>query len=171
MIRAALGLGSNIGDRLGMLRSAVRSLQREGMTILAASDVYETPPWGVTDQPLFLNACVVAGTELSPEDLLLFLKETEKKLGRKEALRWGPRAIDLDILLYDNLLLDSPALSIPHLQLHERAFVLRPLADIVPDWKSPRSGQTVAEMAEDIDPKVMAELLRMVPLRPLGTSK
>lgn len=171
MIRAALGLGSNIGDRLGMLRSAVRSLQREGMTILAASDVYETPPWGVTDQPLFLNACVVVGTELSPEDLLLFLKETEKKLGRKEGLRWGPRAIDLDILLYDNLLLDSPALSIPHLRLHERAFVLRPLADIVPDWKSPRSGQTVAEMAEDIDPKVMAELLRIVPLRPLGTSK
>ncbi|NLB83304.1 MAG: 2-amino-4-hydroxy-6-hydroxymethyldihydropteridine diphosphokinase [Synergistaceae bacterium] len=171
MSRATLGLGSNLGDRLGMLRSALRSFQRGGIPILAASDVYETPPWGVTDQPLFLNACVVVGTVLSPQDLLLFLKKTEKKLGRKEGLRWGPRAIDIDILLYDDLLLDSPALSIPHLRLHERAFVLRPLADIAPDWKSPRSGQTVAEMAKNIDPKEMAELLKIVPLRPQGTKK
>lgn len=166
MIRAALGLGSNLGDRLGMLRAALRSLQRGGMAILEASDVYETPPWGVTDQPLFLNACVVAGTELSPEALLLCLKETEKKLGRKEGLRWGPRAIDLDILLYEDLLLDSPGLSIPHPRLAERPFVLRPLADIAPCWRSPRSGQTVKEMAKNIDPREMAQLLKIVPLRP-----
>lgn len=171
MIRAALGLGSNLGDRLGMLRSALRSLQRGGITILAASDVYETPPWGVTDQPLFLNACVVVATELSPEDLLLFLKETERTLGREEGPRWGPRAIDLDILLYDDLLMDSPALSIPHLRLHERAFVLRPLADIAPDWKFSRSGLTVAGMATGMDPKEMAALLYIVPLRPRGTKK
>ena len=171
MIRAALGLGSNLGDRLGMLRSALHSLQRGGMVILAASEVYETPPWGVTDQPLFLNACVIAGTELSPVDLLLYLKETEKKLGRKEGLRWGPRAIDMDILLYDDLLLNSPALSIPHPRLHERPFVLRPLADIAPDWKSPRSGLTAAEMAKNIDPKEMAKLLKIVPLRPRGTKR
>ncbi len=171
MIRAALGLGSNLGDRLGMLRSAVRSLQRQDITILAASEVYETPPWGMTDQPLFLNACVIVETEFSPQDLLRILKDTEKQLGRKEGLRWGPRAIDLDILLYDDLLLDTSDLSIPHLSLPERPFVLRPLADIASDWKSPRSGQTVAEMAKDIDPKEMAELLKIVSLRPRGTKK
>ena len=171
MISAALGLGSNLGDRLDMLRSSLRCLQRAGMAILAASDVYETPPWGIADQPLFLNACVIAGTELSPQDLLFFLKETEKQLGRKEGLRWGPRAIDMDILLYDDLLFDSPPLSIPHIRLPERPFVLRPLCDIAPGWNSPRSGRTVAEMTRDMDPKEMAELLKIVPLRPLGTGK
>ena len=168
---AALGLGSNLGDRLRMLRSSVRCLQRGRMTILAASHVYETPPWGVTDQPLFLNACVVVETDLSPEDLLFFLKETEKQLGRKEGQRWGPRAIDLDILLYGDLLLDSPTLSIPHLRLAERAFALSPLSEIAPGWKSPRSGRTVAEMAGALTPDEMGDLVKIVPLMPPCTGK
>ena len=171
MIRAALGLGSNLGDRLGMLRSSLRSLESGGMTILAASEVYETPPWGVTEQPLFLNGCAIIGTERSPEDLLFFLKETEKQLGRTPGLRWGPRAIDLDILLYDDLLQDSHDLSIPHLRLPERPFVLRPLADIAPDWVSPRSSLTVAGMLRALAPEAMTALLKIIPLRPRGAIK
>ncbi len=171
MNRAALSLGSNLGDRLRMLHTAVRCLQQQGITILAASDVYETPPWGMTDQPLFLNACVVVETKLSPQDLLRILKKTERQLGRKEGPRWGPRSIDLDILLYDDLLLDTSELSIPHRSLPERPFVLRPLCDIAPDWKSPRSGKTVAEMAMDADQKEMAKLLKIAPLRTSGMKK
>ena len=112
---AALGVGSNLGNRLVNLRAALRHLKATaGLKIIQASDVFETPPWGVTDQPYFLNGCVLAECALQPEELLKLLKGIEGKMGRRTTRRWGERVIDLDILAMDSLIYDSPDLHIPH---------------------------------------------------------
>jgi 2-amino-4-hydroxy-6-hydroxymethyldihydropteridine diphosphokinase len=129
----ALGLGSNLGDRLGNLRTALGFL-KEQYTILKTSDVFETAPWGVTDQPSFLNACLLMECEVppeTPETLLGQVKAIEKKMGRTETRRWGERIIDIDILLMGSLMYDSPNLHIPHSEMHRRDFVLIPLAQIL----------------------------------------
>jgi 2-amino-4-hydroxy-6-hydroxymethyldihydropteridine diphosphokinase len=144
----ALGLGSNLGNRLENLRAALRFL-RESFKILKTSDVFETAPWGVTDQPYFLNACLLAECEMPPERLLERVKEIEKKMGRTAARRWGERLIDIDILLMDSLVRDAPDLRIPHADMHRRDFVLIPLAQILPGWVHPVMGRTAASLAED----------------------
>lgn len=141
-----LALGSNLGDRLANLRQAILSLTPQ-MEVRIKSQVYETPPWGYTDQPKFLNQVVKVTTYLDPEPLLKHLKRLEVALGRKESFPNGPRLIDIDILFYDDLVLNKPSIVIPHPRLQERGFVLLPLMDIAPDLEHPVSRQTVREMA------------------------
>jgi 2-amino-4-hydroxy-6-hydroxymethyldihydropteridine diphosphokinase len=140
-----IGLGSNMGDRQANLRAALHALH-PAVQVLAQSPVYETAPWGYTDQPDFLNQVVKAETELTPHALLDSLKSIETALGRTPTFRYGPRPIDLDILLYDDLVLDTTNLTLPHPRLTQRAFVLVPLADLAPDLRPPRSRKTIRQM-------------------------
>ncbi|MFZ5857729.1 MAG: 2-amino-4-hydroxy-6-hydroxymethyldihydropteridine diphosphokinase [Chloroflexota bacterium] len=145
-----LALGTNLGDRLANLRAALRSLPPDIQPV-SVSRIFETPPWGFTDQPAFLNMAIHARTRLEPEALLRKLKTLEVELGREQTFRWGPRLIDLDILFYDDLVLDTPPLVIPHPRLHERGFVLVPLIDIAPDLVHPVLGKTIRQLLAEID--------------------
>lgn len=140
-----LALGSNLDDRLANLKQAIATLPPQ-MEVKAKSYVYETPPWGHEDQPKFLNQVVMVKTYLEPEPLLKHLKRLETTLGRKASFQYGPRLIDIDILFYDDLVLDSPSLVIPHPRLHERGFVLLPLMDIAPDLIHPVIKKSVREL-------------------------
>jgi 2-amino-4-hydroxy-6-hydroxymethyldihydropteridine diphosphokinase len=141
-----LALGSNLGNRLVNLKEAVASLPPQ-MEVKARSAVYETPPWGFEDQDKFLNQVVRVETYLKPEPLLKHLKRLEVALGRKETFQNGPRLIDIDILFYDDLVMYSPALTIPHPFMHERGFVLVPMMDIAGDFTHPVRKKTIRELA------------------------
>lgn len=128
-----LGIGSNLGNKKYYLDEAVRNLQNcPQIKVVAISKYYESEPFGVKDQPMFLNAVVKIKTTLSPFDMLSFIAEIENRYGRVRAKRWGPRTLDLDILLYDKLTVSTPELTIPHPYLEKRDFVLIPLAEIEP---------------------------------------
>lgn len=137
-----LALGSNLGDRHKHLADALQHL-REAINIESTSSIYETEPVGYLDQPAFFNLVCKGTTHLSPLDLLKFVKDTEVHLGRQPTFRNGPRIIDIDILLYDDLCIQEEQLTIPHPRMAERAFVLVPLAEIAPDAIEPTSKQTV----------------------------
>ncbi len=145
-----LSLGSNLGDRLVNLQHAISALPPKVQPGLKSS-VYETLPWGYTDQPTFLNQVIKADTALDPLDLLEYLKQTEVHLGRQETFRFGPRLIDMDILFYDDLVMDTPILTIPHPRITERAFVLVPLAEIAPALCHPALGKTIKELIIGVD--------------------
>jgi 2-amino-4-hydroxy-6-hydroxymethyldihydropteridine diphosphokinase len=145
-----LALGTNLGDRLANLKQAIISLTPQ-MDVTTKSQVYETPPWGYEDQPKFLNQVIKAKTYLEPEPLLKHLKRLEVALGRETSFPNGPRSIDIDLLFYDDLIVNKPSLVIPHPRLHERAFVLRPLMDIAPDLVHPVVKKTVRELAAQCD--------------------
>ena len=146
MSRAWLGLGANLGDPVAMLREAKQRLGAVGR-VTAASSLYRTPAWGVTGQPPFVNAALTIETALAPAALLAALKTLERELGRVASVRWGPRAIDLDILDYDGVRLDRPELTIPHPRLFERAFALVPLAEIEPAFAAARDALPAADLA------------------------
>jgi 2-amino-4-hydroxy-6-hydroxymethyldihydropteridine diphosphokinase len=145
-----LALGTNLGDRHANLQAAMAALLPI-VVVCQTSPVYETPPWGIPDQPAFLNMVLRGETFLTPEELLKHLKHLETELGRVPGLRWGPRQIDLDILFFDDLVLDSSGLTLPHPHLHQRAFVLVPLADIAPELNHPVLQKTVGELLAGVD--------------------
>lgn len=131
-----LALGSNVGDKEANLEAAISKIG-EKCTLLKRSSIYQTPPWGYQEQDFFLNMVVSVHTELNPVDLLAHLKSSEINIGRQPTFRNGPRVIDIDILFYGQQVLAQPGLEIPHPRLHERAFVLVPLAEIAPDLIHP----------------------------------
>lgn len=145
-----IGLGSNMGDRRVNLSEALGRMS-EKVSITRASAIYETEPWGFTDQPKFLNQVVKVQTELAPEALLNYLKRIEAEMGRESTFRYGPRCIDLDILFYDDRVIASEKLAIPHPSLHQRAFVLLPLSGIAPDLLHPVLKKTVRELLNEVD--------------------
>ena len=146
MTRVYLALGANLGDRHGSLIAAIDRLCAH-VRLAALSAIYETEPWGQVDQPRFLNAACAIDTDLSPHDLLALLKSIEAEMGRQPSLRFGPRLIDLDLLLYGEAVVDGADLNVPHPRLPERAFVLTPLAEIAPDVVHPTLRLTVRDLA------------------------
>ncbi len=146
MTLAYVGLGSNLGDREAAIRAALAALPG----VVAVSELRETAPVGVTEQPAFLNGAAALETELSPRDLLESLLAVERELGRERRERWGPRTIDLDLLLYGAETVDEPGLTVPHPSLHERRFALEPLAELDPDLVVPGRGR-VADLLAELD--------------------
>ena len=146
-----IALGSNIGDSETYLNEAVEKIgQIPTCTVEKVSSYLVTEPYGVTDQPDFLNACLKMRTLLYPEELLKELNRIEKEAGRERIIHWGPRTLDLDILLYDDIVLEEDDLCIPHVEMHKRSFVLEPLAEIAPYKRHPVYGKTGREMLEEI---------------------
>ncbi|WP_300377546.1 2-amino-4-hydroxy-6-hydroxymethyldihydropteridine diphosphokinase [Henriciella sp.] len=134
MADSALAFGSNLGDSRAMIEAALERLDSaDGISVTKVSSFYRTPPWGVEDQPDFINACALVETDLSPEALLAVCKQLEQALGRETAVRWGPRLIDIDMLWMEGETRQSETLTLPHPRICERAFVLVPLAEIAPE--------------------------------------
>ena len=146
-----IGIGANLGDREKTLQDATGILnEKPEIAIIAASAIYETAPIGVVDQPYFLNAVLQVHTSLSARSLLNCLLAIERKFGRLRETRWGPRTLDLDILLYGDAIINQPGLQVPHPHLHERAFVLVPLCDLKPDLKHPVLGQSIQFLTKSL---------------------
>lgn len=162
MPSAWIGLGSNQGQTATNLLSALRALDRLPRTrVLQVSDAYRTPPWGVTDQDDFLNAVVELETDLTPDDLLTALLRIEASLGRvRTGPRWGPRLLDLDLLVFDDHVLDTPRLTLPHPRLQERAFVLVPLDQLAPELVIPGLG-CVRELLEALPDSDRGDIQRL----------
>jgi 2-amino-4-hydroxy-6-hydroxymethyldihydropteridine diphosphokinase len=146
-----LGVGSNMGERLKNCLDAIDLLNRNSIFVKKKSSFYETRPWGVINQPNFINLVVEADTQLSPLNLLDLIKKIEKVVGRKETYRWGPRVIDLDILLFDDIIFEDERLKIPHPLMHLREFVLRPLCEIAPDVRHPIFNMRICELLRRIE--------------------
>lgn len=147
-----IALGSNMGDREGYLNGAVEKLNAvRGCRVKKVSDFIETPPYGVTDQADFLNGCLEMKTLMYPHELLDELHRIEKEAGRERIIRWGPRTLDLDIIFYDDMILQDDDLCIPHVEMHKREFVLKPLCGIAPYKRHPVTGKTVKEMLDEVN--------------------
>lgn len=149
-----LCLGSNSGDSFKLIEQAVSFLNlSENIKLIRTSALYETEPWGVKDQNWFLNIAVEIKTNLPANDLLMKLQNIEKTLGRnrEKERRWGERPIDIDIIFYDSKILNTPVLTVPHPHMHERAFVLVPLLELIPDFVHPLLHKTVSQLYDDLE--------------------
>lgn len=144
-MRAFLGLGSNLGDRAHYLKEAISALERRLIKVEATSKIYETEPWGLMNQPLYWNQVIEIETLLEPLELLHVCQEIEHSLGRERKVHWGARTIDIDLLIYDNIVSESEELNLPHPYLEERAFVLAPLREISPELVLP-SGRSITQV-------------------------
>ncbi|MCD7975099.1 MAG: 2-amino-4-hydroxy-6-hydroxymethyldihydropteridine diphosphokinase [Phascolarctobacterium sp.] len=153
MSAAYIALGSNLGDREKNLKTALEKMEEKGLEIVKVSSFLETEPYGVKGQPMFLNAACEIKTELSPEKLLDILFSVEQEMGRKRCRRWGERNIDLDLLFYDNLVLNTEYLVLPHPDLQNRDFILTPLMEIAPLFVHPVLKKTIIEIKNDIEKK------------------
>jgi len=152
MSKVFVGLGSNLGDREQNTRQALTEIEKIPRTwIWRVSSLYDSKPVGVADQPNFLNAVAMLGTELDPETLLWNLLLIEKRMGRVRSRIWGPRVIDLDLLFYQDLVIDRPGIVVPHPELAGRAFVLKPLAELDRDFVHPLLGLSVGELLARVD--------------------
>lgn len=150
VVTAYIGLGGNVGDVFANMQSALRSLDANAqVSVKPISNVYKTPPWGIEDQDWFLNACAKVETSLSPQALLDECLKAEKALNRKREIRWGPRTIDLDVLIYGDEEIKTDTLQVPHPRMHERGFVLLPMADIAPQLIL--KGKTIAQWANELE--------------------
>jgi 2-amino-4-hydroxy-6-hydroxymethyldihydropteridine diphosphokinase len=150
---ALIGLGSNLGDRRATLEGAIAALAASpGVDVRRVSSFRETEPvGGPPGQGTYLNAAAVLETRLDPVELLHILQAIETRFGRVRTVRWGERTLDLDLLLFDNRIIQSPELTVPHPRLADRRFVLEPLAEVAPDAIEPRTGRTVSELLEELD--------------------
>ena len=153
-----LALGSNVGDSHATIAQAIALLARGAVTDIRCAPLYTSKAVGYTDQPDFLNTALIGQTELPPLELLRALKQIEQRVGRIKRFRWGPREIDIDIIFYDDELLNTAELVIPHPRFAERSFVLQPLVDLDADLVDPLSGQTVAQLLKGLPPESLAAL-------------
>lgn len=151
MAQVYIGLGSNLDDREGNINCAVIKMKQRGINVLKLSSVIATKPYGVLDQPEFLNAVCLIETQLQPLSLLSELKNIELQMGREKSIRWGPRLIDLDILLYDDLVFADQCLQIPHADMLNRPFVLAPLFELAPDLAHPVSKKRLGEHLGELE--------------------
>jgi 2-amino-4-hydroxy-6-hydroxymethyldihydropteridine diphosphokinase len=152
---AYLGLGANLGDRAAALSGALRALAATpGIEVLRVSGLYETEPQGLTGQPWFLNCVAEVRTSLDPQALLRACQAVELAFGRERTVRWGPRTLDVDVLLYGEAILDTPELRVPHPRLHQRAFALVPLCELAPDVGIPGRGPARGFLAAVADQQV-----------------
>lgn len=150
--RAYLGMGSNMGNKKGYLDQAIEKLNGQPECVVEkVSDYLVTEPYGGVEQDDFLNACLVLKTLLSPEELLDILHKFEQEAHRERIIHWGPRTLDLDILMYDDLVMENDDLIIPHIEMHKREFVLKPLREIAPNIRHPVYRKTVSEMLEELE--------------------
>jgi 2-amino-4-hydroxy-6-hydroxymethyldihydropteridine diphosphokinase len=145
-----IGIGSNLGDRQKSCLRAIELLQERGIVVTKKSSLYETEPWGYKDQPQFINMAIEGETEFNPKELLMVLKNIEREIGREESLRWGPRKVDLDILLFDTIILTEDSLEIPHPLLHKRDFVLKPLCEIASDIHHPLLKMSISDLLQQL---------------------
>jgi|UniRef100_A0A7C3ZCB3 2-amino-4-hydroxy-6-hydroxymethyldihydropteridine diphosphokinase len=159
---AYIGLGANAGEPRRQVEEALARLAAtEEMELVKVSSFYLNPPVGPPDQPWYVNAVIQVRTRLAPEELLRVLQRVEKDMGRVRRERWGPRIIDLDLLLYDGVILSGPDLCLPHPEMHHRAFVLVPLAEIAPQAWHPTLEQTAAELLEHLAPETRQSLAKL----------
>lgn len=161
--RVFLSLGSNLGDRCGHILEAMRLVgELDGTRVVSVSKGYETEPWGVSGQPVFINAAAEIETALAPLELLNAVKSIEQRLGRLPGSKWGPREIDIDVVLWEGVQTDGPELVIPHPEFRRRAFVMAPLAEIAGEVVDPETGATVGDLATR--PEVEGRVLGVVEL-------
>ena len=151
---AYIGIGSNLGDREDNCERAIKLLIANGITVTKRSSMAETEPWGVKEQPDFINMAVEIETALKPDSLLHLLKNIEIEAGRLPTSHWGPRIIDLDILLYDDLIIKTSELEIPHPHISEREFVLKPLAEIAPEKVHPLLGKSIKNLLMELSSRL-----------------
>ena len=172
VVTAYLGLGSNLGDRRQNLQDATELLDTldDGVRVLRSSSVYETEPWGLEDQPKFLNSVLEIAAAVPPERLLALAKQVEQTLGREWSPRYGPRLIDVDVLLYGEAVMEQPHLQIPHPRMELRAFVLAPLAELADGIVHPVLGVTIGQLTAEVDGKEGVTLWGAPPGSPRGNS-